>query len=81
MRFVLSIDAEEELDRLEQGDPSSFELVLTDLQLLEALGAVSAEVGLIVGQWVWISGPSGRVSYWVAPVGDDNWLIESIQVH
>jgi hypothetical protein len=80
VRFVLSNEAEEQLDRLEQTDPGSFEVLIDDLQLLDVLGAVSLEVGSIVGQWVWITGPSGRVSYWISPIGDDEWLIETIQV-
>lgn len=80
MRFLLSNDAEDQLDRLEQTEPSAFELLIDDLQLLDVLGASSLEIGSIVGQWVWITGPTGRVSYWVSPVGDDEWLIESVQV-
>jgi hypothetical protein len=80
MRFLLSDGAEEQRDRLEQTEPSNFELLNTDLELLDLLGAESVEVGSIVGQWVWISGPTGRVSYWVSPIGDDEWLIETIQV-
>jgi hypothetical protein len=80
MRFLLSNEAEEQLDLVEQTEPSNFELLVADLQLLDLPGAGTLEVGLIVGQWVWISGPTGRVSYWVSPIGDDEWLIETIQV-
>ena len=80
MRFLLSNEAEDQLDRLERTEPTNFELLIADLQLLDLLGAGSLEVGSIVGQWVWITGPTGRVSYWVSPIGDDEWLIETIQV-
>jgi hypothetical protein len=80
MRFLLSDVAEEQRDRLEQTEPSNFELLINDLELIGMLGFGSVEVGSIVGQWVWISGPTGRVSYWVSPIGDDEWLIETIQV-
>lgn len=80
VRFLLSTEAEGQLDHLEQTEPSAYDLLIDDLQLLDVLGAVSVDVGSIVGQWVWLTGPTGRVSYWVSPIGDDEWLIESIQV-
>jgi hypothetical protein len=80
MNFLLSNEAEDQRDLLEQTEPSAFELLTDDLELLELLGASSLEIGSIVGQWVWITGPTGRVSYWVSPIGDDEWLIETIQV-
>jgi hypothetical protein len=80
MKFLLSTEAENQRDLLEQTEPSAFELLTDDLDLLELLGASSLEIGSIVGQWVLITGPTGRVSYWVSPIGDDEWLIETIQV-
>jgi hypothetical protein len=80
MRFLLSNEAEDQRDRLEQTEPTNFELLMNDLELIGMLGVGSVEVGSIVGQWVWILGPTGRVSYWVSPIGDDEWLIETIQV-
>ena len=81
MRFELSIDAEQDLDRMEQSDPIAFDLVLTDLEMIAALGATALELGAMLGQWVWVGGPSGRVSYWIAPVENDRWIIETIAVH
>jgi hypothetical protein len=80
VRFLLSAEAEDQLDHIEQSDSEAFALLVDDLQLLDVLGAIAVEVGSIVGQWVWITGPTGRVSYWVSPFGDDEWLIENIQI-
>ncbi len=80
MDFALSEDAETTLDRFEHGDPTAYELVIDDLELLNALGIDAVSLGTMFGQWVRITGPTGRVSYWLTPIDNDRWLIESIDV-
>lgn len=80
MKFVLSPDAERELERLEQQDVMLFHTVVDDLTFLESDGVDCADFGAMFGQWVYLAGPTGRVSYWISPYGDDYWLIESIDV-
>jgi hypothetical protein len=76
----LSTKAEERLDELEQSDQNAFDLVQDDLQLLEYFGMDSVELGAMFGQWARATGPTGRVTYWITPYGDDDWLIESIDI-
>jgi hypothetical protein len=80
VKFVLSPDAEQELEQIEQHDPLLFHAVLDDLTMLEAEGIDVGEFGSMFGQWVYLTGPTGRVSYWISPYGDDNWIIESVDV-
>jgi hypothetical protein len=78
VKFVLSPDAEQPLEQIEQQDPLLFRSVLDDLTMLESDGIDGAEFGTMFGQWVYLTGPTGRVSYWMSPYGDDLWMIESI---
>ncbi len=48
--------------------------------MLESDGIDSAEIGVMFAQWVYLTGPTGRASYWMAPYGDDYWIVESIDV-
>jgi hypothetical protein len=81
VNFTLSVEVEQKLEQLELGDPISFELIIDDLELIDHLGFSAVEVGAMFGEWAWISGPTGRVSYWLSPDGEDQWLIESVDVH
>jgi hypothetical protein len=80
VQLLLSTSAEATLDHLEQNDPVSYELVQTDLQLLEQLGLDTADVYDMVGGWAFLLGPTGQVSYWVSAVSNDGWRVESIDV-
>lgn len=80
MEFVLSVEAETHLDVLQHNDPTNFELVATDLELLVQMGIDGFSLGAMFGQWVRMTGPTGRVTYWVMADDSDRWLIESIDV-
>ena len=80
VKFVLSPAAEHELEQIEQRDPLVFQSLVDDLTMLESDGIDSAEIGVMFGQWVYLTGPTGRASYWMAPYGDDYWIVESIDV-
>jgi hypothetical protein len=80
VKFVLSPDAEQELEQLELQDQLLFHSVLDDLTMLESDGIDGAEFGTMFGQWVYLTGPTARASYWISPYGDDHWIIESIDV-
>jgi hypothetical protein len=80
MEFVLSTEAENTLDVLEHGDPTNFELVVTDLEMLAQLGIDGISLGAMFGGWARMTGPTGRVAYWVMADDQDRWLIESIDV-
>ena len=81
MPFFLSSVAEDTIARLDEEDPAGLGLVLEDLELLDLLGVDAADVGTMLGEWAWVTGPTGRVSYWITPSGADGWLIEGIEVY
>ena len=80
MKLTFSVEAEKEFDRLAQNDPTVFDLVVDDLQFLDRLGIEGVPLGTMFGQWIRLSGPTGRVSYWITPIDGDLWLIESFEV-
>lgn len=81
MPFFLSSVAEDTIARLEHDDPVGLDLVLEDLELLDLLGVAVADVAAMLGEWAWVTGPTGRVAYWITTSGEDGWLIESIEVY
>jgi hypothetical protein len=81
MNLQISAEAESQLDYLDQSEPDVFELVTRDLDVLSVLGVAGFDVGSMLGQWASITGPTGRVTYWITPISDDDWLIETIDVY
>jgi hypothetical protein len=81
VNLQISVEAESQLDSFEQSDPEMYELITNDLEMLSTLGVLGLDVGTMLGQWAWITGPTGRVTYWITPISDDDWLIETIDVH
>jgi hypothetical protein len=80
VRLTISVEVEEYLEGLETTDPLRFEIALDDMRLLEEFGLVDAQLLAMFGQWMSLTGPTGRVSYWLSPSNDDLWSVESLTV-
>jgi hypothetical protein len=79
MNWNLSERAEEVLGQLEADRPDMYELVLEDLHLLHLVDVEQLEVWSEVGTFQYLTGPSGRVRYWVGVMADDRCLIEDLE--
>jgi hypothetical protein len=80
VQFRVSAEVERQLENLETSDPLRFALVIDDLVMLELSGPADAAIHSMFAGWTYLTGPTGRVSYWLTPDDNDVWWVESIDV-
>lgn len=80
MKVQITADVEEELQELDRKDPDAAMTVWSDLEAFGRIGIEGVDIVDIVGSWVRLDGLSGRTLFWVAPLDDDVWRIESFAV-